>query len=296
MESINLGAVLFGLLLLLWSAYALPGVAGRREEMGRARADELAALSPQARDLSAAVHSRHARRSSREVTPPMPQDRLILRPADPTSRPRFDAEPGIRVDHLAERARFQRLLTATLVVLAIASVLTVVLALTQVIAWWVPVAALVVTGAFVIGLRRAELERRSRATRAATLERRERAEEITARRSADTAGAAEATPVIEHVPAEAPVQRAPLEQTAARAAQQVAAPGEWTPRPVPRPAYTLRGEVEDLGTRHAAHRQTMSVRTVPLEREGVEALEANDEQFAPARDLHLDEILARRRA
>lgn len=65
---------------------------------------------------------------------------------------------------------------------------------------------------------------------------------------------------------------------------------------MPRPTYALRGEVDDLASRHAAHRQSMLATSVPLENEKVEELEAVDEGFAPAQDLHLDEILARRRA
>ena len=65
---------------------------------------------------------------------------------------------------------------------------------------------------------------------------------------------------------------------------------------MPRPTYAMRGEVEDLATRHAAHRESVRATTVPLERSDVEVLEAADEQAIPAVDLHLDEILARRRA
>ncbi|WP_228019416.1 hypothetical protein [Brachybacterium epidermidis] len=65
---------------------------------------------------------------------------------------------------------------------------------------------------------------------------------------------------------------------------------------MPRPTYTMRGEVDDLATRHAAHREYVRATTVPLERGDVELLEATDEQAAPAVDLHLDEVLARRRA
>ena len=107
METINLGAVLFGILLLLWLTYALPRTASRRDVMGRARAADEAEMTSQARDLSAAVH---ARRTTAEVNPAMSQDRLLLRPADPTRRPRFDAEPGTRIDPVQERARSRRLL------------------------------------------------------------------------------------------------------------------------------------------------------------------------------------------
>ncbi|WP_193106196.1 hypothetical protein [Brachybacterium sp. FME24] len=294
MESINLGAVLFGLLLLLWVAYALPRTARRRDEMGRARAAELTETTSEARDLSEAVHSR---RSSREVNADMSQDRLLLRPADPTSRPRFDAVPGTRIDVLEERARSRRLLAIALGAMALGTLALIALALTQVIAWWVPVIAVAGLATYLFGLRRAELERRARTTRAAGLARRERAEQETARRAATTqvsAPAEEAAGAM--APSEAPAQREPLEATAERAAHQVTAAGEWTPRPVPRPTYAMRGDVDDLATRHAAHRQSMMATSVPLESDAVEDLEAVDEAYAPAQDLQLDEILARRRA
>ena len=297
MESINLGAVLFGILLLLWLAYALPRTASRRDVMGRAHAADHAEMSSQARDLSAAVHAR--RSSSPEVNPSMSQDRLLLRPADPTRRPRFDAEPGTRIEPVRERARSRWLLAALLVVTAA----LVVLAAMKMVIWWVPLIALAGVGAFLLGLRRAEIDRRARATRAATRARQERAQQETARRREQPAtGAlapssslrgAEGAAAIQAPPAPA---RDTLVNTSERAAAQVMRPGEWTPRPVPRPTYTLRGEVDDLGSRHAAHRQSMLATSVPLEDERVEELEAVDESFAPAQDLHLDEILARRRA
>lgn len=294
---INLGAVLFGILLLLWLAYALPRTASRRDVMGRARAADEAEMTSQARDLSAAVH---ARRTTAEVNPPMSQDRLLLRPADPTRRPRFDAEPGTRIDLAQERVRSRKLLRVVLAALLTATAVLTGLAVAQIASWWLPAIALAGVVAYLVGLRRAELERRARITRAATLARRQRAEQETARRR-DAASAHPGTPAPApatadvDVPARADAQ-ATLETGSERAAEQVARPGEWTPRPVPRPTYALRGEVDDLASRHAAHRQSMMATSVPLEVEQVEELEAADESFAPAQDLHLDEILARRRA
>lgn len=295
MESINLGAVLFGLLLLLWVAYALPRTAGRREVMGRARETELTEISSGTRDLSEAVH---ARRSSREVNAAMSQDRLLLRPADPTSRPRFDAVPGARIDLLEERARARRLMKVVLVGMIAITLALVGLAVAQILTWWVPAIAVIALTTYLLGLRRAELERRARVTRAATLARQERAQRETSRRaaSAGSQSAAEEPTGTTAQTDSAPVRREPLEATTERAAHQVTAAGEWTPRPVPAPTYALRGEVDDLATRHAAHRQSMQSATVPLESDSVEELEAVDEAFAPAQDLHLDEILARRRA
>ena len=401
MESINLGAVLFAGLLLLWLVYALPRTASRREVMGRARAADEAEMSSQARDLSAAVH---ARRSSAEVTSPMSQDRLLMRPADPTRRPRFDAEPGTRVDLGEERGRSRRLMRTVLIGLIAATAVLVVAAVTQLLPWWTPLLTALALGVFLAGLRRAELDRRARRTRAATRARREQAEAETARRRATGAapqpstrvdlgeergrsrrlmrtvliGLIAATAVLvvaavtqllpwwtplltalalgvflaglrraeldrrarrtraatrarrEQAEAETARRRATgaapqpstrelpapsetasvtapassaaspavtdLEAASERAAQQVTRPGEWTPRPVPRPTYALRGEVDDLASRHAAHRRTMLPESVPLESAHVEEAEAVEESFAPAQDLHLDEILARRRA
>lgn len=289
-ESFNLGAVLFALLLLLWVAYALPRTASRRDVMGRARAAERTEISPAARDLSAVVHSR---RPTREASASMSQDRLLLRPADPTSRPRFHTDPGSRIDPFEERARSRRLLTVVLSALAVVTIILTVLAVAAAVPWWVAGLSAAGLGIYLVGLRRAELERRAR-SRTAALARQDQRERESEKRSY----ALDEAPVRAEItaPLSAPVERAPLEETAERATRHVAAPGEWTPRPVPRPAYTLRGEVDDLATRHAAHRESVGLAAVPLEVEGVEELEAVDEDFAPAADLHLDEVLARRRA
>lgn len=287
MESINLGALLFALLLVLWVAYAIPQLAQRRDVMGRARAAERTEVSPTARDLSAAIRSR---RPSREVTSPMAEDRLLLRPADPTRRPRFDAAPGERIDHLEEHARHRRLLAVVLVLLVLATAAVTGLAVTGTLAAWSPAIPVAALALYLLGLRRAELERRRRARRATAIAKQEAATQVEATRPA--VGAPSAKPLV----ASRLPERDSLEETTERAARQVAAPGEWTPRPVPRPTYAMRGEVEDLATRHAAHRQGVRATTVPLERSDVEVLEAADEQAIPAVDLHLDEILARRRA
>lgn len=300
----NLGAVLFGILLLLWLLYALPRTASRRDVMGRARAADEAQMTSQARDLSAAVH---ARRTSLEGNPPMSQDRLLLRPADPTCRPRFEAEPGLRIDPVRERARSRRVRWLVLAALVAVTGGLLVLALVQLVAPWAPLLALAGVVAYLVGLRRAEMQRRARATRAAARAREERARIGTVRRRESADVPATAQQVAADAPgaltAEAAGDRAAqpddaedLEQGSRRAAQQVSRPGEWTPRPVPRPTYALRGEVDDLASRHAAHRRGLRATTVPLESAHVEELEAVDEDFAPAQDLQLDEILARRRA
>ena len=294
METFNLGAVLFALLLLLWLAYALPQVAARRDLMGQARAAERAEVSASARDLSEIAR---ARRPSHEVTAPMRDDRLLLRPADPTRRPRFDDEPGTRIDHDLERHRSRRLLKAVLAVLVLALVAVGAAAALGYVPWWTPIIPAVVLGLYVIGLRRAELERRNRVARAARLARQEAASagraERAARHGVDATEQSSGTPTDpttdEHDRAD------DLDTSAELAAQRLAAPGEWVPRPVPRPTYALRGEVDDLATRHAAHRALMGA-PVAFEADDVEELEAADETLPPAMDLDLDAVLARRRA
>ena len=81
METINLGAVLFALLLLVWLLYAVPRIAERRDLMGHARAVDLSRDSRAARDLTDAAH--HRRRDP-EVHAAMPENRLLTRPVDPT--------------------------------------------------------------------------------------------------------------------------------------------------------------------------------------------------------------------
>ena len=149
---------------------------------------------------------------------------------------------------------------------------------------------------FVVALRRNELERRARVRRAAAIaraEQREREERDREEERARRARAERAAPA-------SPVQLAPVGTVPATAtdegAQPTVRPGEWVPRPVPLPTYALRGEVDDLGSRHAAHRASLPGARVPLEREDVEVLEAADETFAPAADIDLDAVLARRRA
>ena len=294
METFNLGAVLFALLLLLWLAYALPQVASRRDLMGQARAAERAEVSASARDLSEIAR---ASRPSHEVTAPMRDDRLLLRPADPTRRPRFDDEPGTRIDHDLERHRSRRLLKAVLAVLALALVAVGAAAALSYAPWWTPIIPAVALGLYVIGLRRAELERRNRVARAARRARQQAASAGRAERAArhgvdateQSAGTTADTAAGDHDRAD------DLDASAELAAQRLSAPGEWVPRPVPRPTYALRGDVDDLATRHAAHRALVGA-PVAFEADDVEELEAADESLPPAMDLDLDAVLARRRA
>src|SRR5699024_1855789 len=153
---------------------------------------------------------------------------------------------------IQERNRSRRLLGIVLGALLAVSAVLVVLGIAQIVAWWVPVFAVVGLGAYLVGLRRAEIERRARVTRAATREGREPGEAWSAGLRARE-GTAPAQSGGEGPAARGQAPRSDLETGSRRAAEQVSRPGEWTPRPVPRPTYALRGEVEVLATRYAAH-------------------------------------------
>src|SRR5699024_3805080 len=99
--------------------------------MGRSRAADETEMSPQARDVPAAVD---ARLKTTGVNPPMSQNRVRLRPAAPTHRPRFDAEPGTRIDSSQERNRSRRLLGIVLGALLAVSAVLVVLGIAQIVA------------------------------------------------------------------------------------------------------------------------------------------------------------------
>ncbi|MBK0332960.1 hypothetical protein I8D64_16275 [Brachybacterium sp. MASK1Z-5] len=318
METFNLGAVLFALLLLVWVGYAVPRSAERRELISRARDAMRSRDSRTARDLSEAAHSRPR---AREVHV-MNDDRLLLRPADPTARPRFDASPGTRVDPYEEAGRQRRTLRVVLLALALVTIGVGVLAGFSILPVWSVLLPLAVLAAYVVGLRRAELDRRSRLRRAAELRGAGAATSATASSPAGKSTSAEEAPQVaapaaatdrsdELSTSTATTARTPGDNAAhtqehaelgeeiESASAALAAPGEWIPRPVPRPSYALHGEVEDLATRHAAHRSSVAPRQVALE---VEVDDVADEalreepQRTPASDLGLDEILARRRA
>lgn len=318
METFNLGAVLFALLLLVWVGYAVPRSAERRELISRARDAMRSRDSRTARDLSEAAHSRPR---AREVHV-MNDDRLLLRPADPTARPRFDASPGTRVDPYVEAGRQRRTLRVVLGALVLVTIGVGVLTGFSILPLWSVALPVVVLAAYVVGLRRAELDRRARLRRAAELRGSGSARSTVAASDAGQKGASAEkasraadpsapTGTIDRADGRSSATTARTEDAAAEqeheelgdeiesASAALAAPGEWIPRPVPRPSYALRGEVEDLATRHAAHRSRVAPQQVALE---VEADDLVDEalreepQQAPAADLGLDEILARRRA
>lgn len=281
METINLGAVLFALLLLVWLLYAVPRIAERRDLMGHARAVDLSRDSQAARDLTDAAH--HRRRDP-EVHAAMPENRLLTRPVDPTRRPRFEEPARIDVETAAPAGPGRRVRAVLLAGLVALTALAVVLAVIGAVAWYVPLVPVAILAGYVALLRRAELSRRERLRQEVSARRRALAGARSAGGSAASAGATEAEQRESEAPSAAP---APAPR-----------PGEWTPRPVPRPAYSLRGDVDDLDTRHAAHRASVLGTSVPLENEGVEEQEAARERVESlpvAADLGLDEILARRR-
>lgn len=281
METINLGAVLFALLLLVWLLYAVPRIAERRDLMGHARAVDLSRDSRAARDLTDAAH--HRRRDP-EVHAAMPENRLLTRPVDPTRRPRFEEPARIDVETAAPAGPGRRVRAVLLAGLVALTALAVVLAVIGAVAWYVPLVPVAILAGYVALLRRAELSRRERLRQEVSARRRALAGARSAGGSAASAGATEAEQRESEAPSAAP---APAPR-----------PGEWTPRPVPRPAYSLRGDVDDLDTRHAAHRASVLGTSVPLENEGVEEQEAARERVESlpvAADLGLDEILARRR-
>lgn len=285
METINLGAVLFALLLLVWLLYAVPRIAERRDLMGHARAVDLSRDSRAARDLTDAAH--HRRRDP-EVHAAMPENRLLTRPVDPTRRPRFEEPARIDVETAAPAGPGRRVRAVLLAGLVALTALAVVLAVIGAVAWYVPLVPVAILAGYVALLRRAELSRRERLRQEVSARRRA----LAGARSAGGSAAADA--------ASASATEAEQRESEAPSAAPAPAPrpGEWTPRPVPRPAYSLRGDVDDLDTRHAAHRASVLGTSVPLENEGVEEQEAARERVESlpvAADLGLDEILARRR-
>lgn len=284
METINLGAVLFALLLLVWLLYAVPRIAERRDLMGHARAVDLSRDSQAARDLTDAAH--HRRRDP-EVHAAMPENRLLTRPVDPTRRPRFEEPARIDVETAAPAGPGRRVRAVLLAGLVALTALAVVLAVIGVVAWYVPLVPVAILAGYVALLRRAELSRRERLR-----------QEVSARRRALAGGSAGGSAAGDAASASATEAEQRESEAPSAAPAPAPRPGEWTPRPVPRPAYSLRGDVDDLHTRHAAHRASVLGTSVPLENEGVEEQEAARERVESlpvAADLGLDEILARRR-
>ncbi|MCS6712624.1 hypothetical protein JSY14_11545 [Brachybacterium sp. EF45031] len=272
----------------------------------------------------------------------MSHDRLLMRPADPTARPRFHEDGGRVVDlemHGERRRRVLRLALAALALLTIAAVVAAIGPLP----WWAPVAPGAALVVFIAALRRAEVQRRAARARARALAEEREWTPGSGRSSRDGGAAAGSTVVRSSAGQVGPrhladpsgrgavsasaagdtefgsgrvsaadadhVSDADAPQTAPAQAARALQPGEWMPRPVPVPTYSLRGAVDDLGTRHDQHRSMVAAVTA-LERDGVEEIEADDESrrvgyrvvpgaaagFAAPAELHLDEVLERRRA
>lgn len=285
MGTFNLGAVLFALLLLVWLAYAVPRIAERRDVIGQTRPIDLSRNTGASRDLTAAAH--HRRRSP-EVHAAMPDNRLLSRHLDPHGRPRSaEPAPGLPGREVAaDRSRDGR--RTVLVALVAVTAIALVLALVRALPWYLPLLSLAVVAGFVIVLRRAELVRRARVRGESTA----RHQESGSTRVSVEQGATRAVSDASSDSGE----QASLD--AAPAPVTMRDPHEWTPRPVPRPTYSLRGDVDDLQTRHLEHRASVLGTPLGYEREDLEAHEATREQvegLAPAVDLNLDEVLARRR-
>lgn len=152
MENFNVGAVVFALLIGLWLVYAMPRFADRRRILGEVEKVSAQRHSGSARDLTHAVRT-YSRQREVEV---MRDNRQILRPADPTSRPRFDlpqseADLGARV--IAPAPRLNRVLTAILLSLIVVTVALLVLAAVGAMSVWASVASCGLLFAYIAGLR-----------------------------------------------------------------------------------------------------------------------------------------------
>lgn len=151
MNSFNLGAVLIALLVGMWLLYAVPKAADRRYTLGEAERVAQQRHSESARDVTDACRTYTS--LSHEVTD-MPENRSLLRPADPTSRPRFGVEE--RTDFVHDRVprtvlgTAVRSLLAILVVTTLVSVVTTSLSLTNI---WFPLGAVAALGLYLVVLR-----------------------------------------------------------------------------------------------------------------------------------------------
>lgn len=292
MGHFNLGAVLFALLLLVWLGYAVPRTAQRRDVMGRTAPIDRARDTVASRDLTRAAH---ARRRPPEVHTAMPAARLLSSPTSPAHDDAPALPAGPTESTPAHPAHVERpdagtraALRGALVALLAATALAIVLAGFSVVAWYIPLLPLAALAVLVAVLRRSELSRRETARHEASARRRAiAASHPTPAALPATGNTADAAAPVDTVTAAITAPAAPAD------------PRTWTPRPVPRPTYTLQAEVDDIASRHIEHRASVLGASTPLEAEGVEVLEAAAEDsaaIAPPADLDLDAILARRRA
>lgn len=121
-ETFNLGAVIFALLVGLWILYAVPHIAERRRVLGEVEAMGQQRVSHTARDLTTVCRS-HSEKP-REATH-MRDTRSLLRPADPTRRPRFDSlgtGPEIGEAVIAPESKASTVLIGILALLVLATV------------------------------------------------------------------------------------------------------------------------------------------------------------------------------
>ncbi|MDO5644113.1 MAG: hypothetical protein Q4G21_00275 [Dermabacter sp.] len=165
MESFNVGAVVFALLVGMWLLYAMPNIAERRRVL--AESERISALrhSTTARDLTQAARDLSR---PREVAP-MRHTSQIHRPLDPTARPRFElsaADADLGASVIAPTARSPRVLTAILAVLALATAVLLVTTGFSVTPVWAPLVSCAALFGYVAYLR-ATRERRALAARLA---------------------------------------------------------------------------------------------------------------------------------
>lgn len=151
MDSFNLGAVLIALLVGVWLLYAVPKTADRRYTLGEAEKVAQQRHSESARDVTDACRTYSS--FSHEVTE-MPENRSLLRPADPTSRPRFGVEERTDLVHdRAPRSALNTAITVLLVLLVAATLVSVVTTSLSLTSIWLPLGAVAALGLYLVALR-----------------------------------------------------------------------------------------------------------------------------------------------
>ncbi|MCT2025517.1 hypothetical protein [Dermabacter hominis] len=167
MDSFNLGAVLIALLVGVWLLYAVPKTADRRYTLGEAEKVAQQRHSESARDVTDACRTYSS--FSHEVTE-MPENRSLLRPADPTSRPRFGVEERTDLVHdRAPRSALNTSLTVLLVLLVAATLVSVVTTSLSLTSIWLPLGAVAALGLYLVALRSTRTLRSNRARTAASV-------------------------------------------------------------------------------------------------------------------------------
>jgi hypothetical protein len=346
MGGINLSALVFALVVVLWLVYALPGIVRRRDLLGEVEAvvRERGSESVQVLSAPPALAGRHVAAPAEPNGVTMSEQRVLASrekfAGSSAALPALGDGPAPLSDASAraqERGRRQRQVrTVVLLALAAVSLVTVVAALVSALPLWVPLTALGALALFVVGLRRAEVQR---------LEAMRRVEELRAEieanrrhdavRIASPGSAGSADEGEDEVEAPAAAHRAPGAASGASPADRAAvdpvaetgpaggagaagsrsadssADRTWTPVPVPTPSYLLKDDAGSVYERLAARRSA----PVAFESADVEDQEWADEVAAGAElpslgradlrmapqerlelDFDLDQVLARRRA